>query len=447
MKCELVIAKGPDVEQRFHLAAAGDLLIGRGDDCNVRLRDPSVSRHQCRVSLEADRVTLIDLASRWGTVVNGRLLKEGELKSGDRITLGDTEIIVLLTNLPEDQTLPPRTRPTFDQDPTDEFPRPTIPESFAPPPAHVNAKPLSPQTKKKSRKVTSASPPTQTHAGFQPPLAVVDRQIGELNLESVVAIGRTGIVYSSTDSTTGEKLAVKIFYPEVLPEGEARERFVRAMRTMIHVRHENLVRLHRAGSQRGVCYTVSEFIDGHSAVQLLAASNGAGLDWQTVRHLARGIASALQFAFQKNLVHRNVTPSNILIREADQVVKLGDLSLSKALVGANAFDVTRTNTVLGQLPYLSPEQIEHSPGQNHLSDLYSLGATLYELLAGRPPFQSESASDLLRQIASCDPKRIRESRPDVPDELEAIILRLLAKLPQDRFATPMDLWAHLQFRS
>lgn len=180
---------------------------------------------------------------------------------------------------------------------------------------------------------------------------------------------------------------------------------------------------------------------------MLTASKGAGLDWPKVRHIARGVASALQFAFQNSFVHRNVTPSNILIRQSDQAVKLGDLALSKALIGANAFDVTRTNSVLGQLPYLSPEQIEHAPGQNHLSDLYSLGATLYELLTGHPPFHGDSASDVLRQIQSRQPEPIRTSRPDVPAELEAIILRLLAKSPQDRFATPMELWSQLHFKS
>ena len=199
MKCELVISKGPDAEQRFEIAADGELLLGRGEDCSVRLRDPSVSRHQCRIRLEADRVTLIDLSSRWGTLVNGRSIKEGELKSGDHIALGDTEIIVLLSSLADDTTLPPRTRSILDQEPTAEFSRPIYAESFA-------------------------------------PAAVVDRQFGELNLESVIAIGRTGIVYASTNLESGEKLAVKIFYPEVLPEGEPRDRFVRAMRTMIILR-------------------------------------------------------------------------------------------------------------------------------------------------------------------------------------------------------------------
>lgn len=147
----------------------------------------------------------------------------------------------------------------------------------------------------------------------------------------------------------------------MLPEGEPRERFVRTMRTMIDLRHENFVRRLRVGWQRCVCYTVSEFIEGHSAGQLLANARGTRLDWRAVRHIASGVASALQFAFQNNLVHRNVTPTNILVRSEHQAVKLGDLSLAKALIGANAFDVTRTNNLIGQLPYLSPEQIEPSP--------------------------------------------------------------------------------------
>ena len=165
MKCELVIAKGPDAEQRFEIAAEGELLLGRGEDCGVRLRDPSISRHQCRIRLEADRVTLIDFSSRWGTLVNGRSLKEGELKSGDRITLGDTEIIVLLSSLADDTTLPPRTRPTLDQDPTAEFPRPTINESFTPPPEPTITAPIQASKRNPPRtKSTSPTPqPTDHH--------------------------------------------------------------------------------------------------------------------------------------------------------------------------------------------------------------------------------------------------------------------------------------------
>lgn len=442
MNCELVIARGADADERFELSNGQNVLIGRGTDCDIQLHDPSVSRHQCRIQLDGGRVTLIDLASRWGTLVNGRMLKEGELKSGDRITLGDTEIVVVIRSLADDPTLPPRTRPVMDRDAHEEFPRPAAVESLAPPLGPVRAK-----GKTTKKNAPPSKPASQRTSRFQPPPAIVDRLFGTLKLESVVSIGHTGIVYAATEAQTGEKLAVKIFYPEVLPMGESRDRFIRAMRTAIDLRHDHLVRLRRAGSQRGVCYTVSEFIEGSSAAQLLAATNGAGLDWPLVRHIGLGVAAALQFAYQKNLVHRNVTPSNILIRSADQAVKLGDLSLAKALIGATAFDVTRTDNLIGQLPYLSPEQIEHSPNQNHLSDLYSLGVTLYELLTGSPPFQSDSSGELLRQILSREPEPIRSSRPDVPVELEAIILRLLAKNPQDRFATPMDLWTELQFRS
>ncbi|HLQ44491.1 MAG TPA: FHA domain-containing protein, partial [Planctomycetaceae bacterium] len=109
MKCELVVAQGSNAEERFEFADGQDVLIGRGEDCDLRLRDPSVSRHQCQIRLETDRAMLSDLTSRWGTLVNGRMLRSGELKSGDRITLGDTEIVVVLTRSADNQTLPPRT--------------------------------------------------------------------------------------------------------------------------------------------------------------------------------------------------------------------------------------------------------------------------------------------------------------------------------------------------
>ncbi len=458
MKCELVISKGPDAEQRFTLVAGQEFLLGRGEGCDLRLRDPSVSRHQCHIWLEADRVMLSDLSSRWGTLVNDQMFKGGELKSGDRITLGDTEITVLLGSSADDLTLPPRTRPTLDQSPTAEFRRPLPAEVFSDPPdvlvaRNTTGEPagVSPRTEDQ-RKTGSGTDAARlaktiirhTSPATEIPPAIVDRQFGNLKLDEVVAIGRTGIVYSSTNSETGEKYAVKLFYPEALPEGEPRERFVRAMRTMINLRHENLVRLHRAGSQRGVCYTVSEFVEGHSAGQLLAKSNGQGMDWRFVRHIAVGVAHALQFAFEQNIVHRNVTPSNILMNESGSIVKLGDLYLAKALIGANAFDVTRTDGVIGHLPYLSPEQIEHLPGQNHLSDLYSLGATLYALLTGGPPFVSDSPTELLRQITTRVPNPIRTTHPEIPSHFESVVLRLLAKRPEDRLPNPAELLKQLR---
>ncbi|HLQ45983.1 MAG TPA: serine/threonine-protein kinase, partial [Planctomycetaceae bacterium] len=276
------------------------------------------------------------------------------------------------------------------------------------------------------------------------PPAIVDRQFGKLKLDEVLAIGRTGIVYSSTNSETGEKYAVKLFYPEVLPEGEPRDRFVRAMRTMIDLPHENLVRLHRAGSQHGVCYTVSEFVEGHSAAQLLAKSTGQGLDSRLVRHIAIGVAHALQFAFEHDIVHRNVTPSNILVSHSGQIVKLGDLYLAKALIGTNACDVTRTDGVIGHLPYLSPEQIEHHPGLNHLSDIYSLGATLYALLTGHPPFLSDSPTSLLREIATRVPDPIQSTHPEIPTHFASVVQRMLAKRPEDRVPNPAELLKQLR---
>ena len=192
--------------------------------------------------------------------------------------------------------------------------------------------------------------------------------------------------------------------------------------------------------QSGRCLRVKR----RSAAQLLAKSNGQGLDWRFVRHVAVGVAHALQFAFEQDIVHRNVTPSNILMNESGSIVKLGDLYLAKALIGANAFDVTRTDDVIGHLPYLSPEQIEHLPGQNHLSDLYSLGATLYALLTGGPAFVSDSPTELLRQITTRAPNPLRATHPEIPAHFESVVLRLLAKRPEDRLPNPAELLKQLR---
>jgi serine/threonine-protein kinase len=192
---------------------------------------------------------------------------------------------------------------------------------------------------------------------------------------------------------------VKVLSPQLTADDQQRRRFVRAMKTMIDVRHENLVALYAAGKQGPYCWAAMEYIDGASMADVIDDIGTAGmLEWQDAFRVAVHVGRALEAAHERNIVHRNVTPQNILQRMSDKVVKLGDLMLAKALEGTLAQQVTQPGQLVGDVPYLAPERTIDQAKADIRADIYGLGATLYALLTGRPPFQSDYLPDLLAKI-------------------------------------------------
>jgi serine/threonine-protein kinase len=151
-------------------------------------------------------------------------------------------------------------------------------------------------------------------------------------------------------------------------------------------------------------------------------------------HIVRQIASALDYARQMATVHRDVKPDNIIVTD-DGKAKLVDFGLAKSVVKAGRSGVTRVGDVLGTLAYMSPEQIDSSITADHRSDIYSLGATLYHMVAGRIPFEASRDFDYMRKIQSEESPDVRQVRPDVPPIVGALIARCMRKRPGERYET------------
>ena len=230
------------------------------------------------------------------------------------------------------------------------------------------------------------------------PSHLVGRQILGYHIQAVLARARTGVVYRAMERQKNREVAFKAFYPTVFQDLTAAQRFTRAVNTMLPIQHENLVRLYAAGRAQGLCYTASELVDGQSAAQMIQDIGISGMmPWQYALRIAAHMARALQVAEQHGIVHRNVTPRNILIRQADGVAKLGDLIFAKALEGLSAdIEVTRPGELVGDLSYMSPEQTGAGGPVDCRSDIYCLGATLYALLTGRPPLEGRIAAHRVR---------------------------------------------------
>ena len=424
----LAIVSGPDAGAVFVVAPSVRLRVGRGADCELPLHDPSVSRLQFEICFENDRPILLDPDSRWGTLVNGAKSARHELQPGDLIHVGDTVLRWMPDSNPAATTMVPQLRPVDVSEDSGK----SLPSACPELPASDLSQVLCGKPAQHPAVGRALAPETllgQTFANYQ--------------VQHVEAKARTGVVFRAVDRDSGALVALKLFWPDLMHSTEAMGRFLRAIETMGPYRHPHLVVLYDAGVTDGLCWTASEFVIGQSVKQMISSVGIAGmLDWQRVLRVAIDVAQAVEFAASQRIVHRNITPTNILVRRSDGVAKLGDLMLAKALDSLSLATVTHAGAILGDLPYLSPEQTAGAHIDSR-SDLYSLGATLYALLTGRPPCEGLTTAETVLKIQTQRPDPPTKYHLAIPALFEGIVMRLLSKRPDDRFTDATQLLKEL----
>lgn len=259
-------------------------------------------------------------------------------------------------------------------------------------------------------------------------------------LLDVLGQGGMGRVYLARDSRLGRQVALKVLSRERMTNARAVARFRREARVGAQLQHDNLVRVYDEGEVGGTCYLVMEFIDGKSVGQLLARRGP--LPAPIAARIVRQVADGLEHAARKRLVHRDVNPMNILVDQGG-TVKLTDLGLAIDLEDPGTA-VTRDGATVGTFDYISPEQARHSHNIDIRSDIYSLGCTLYHMLAGRVPFPQVSLPEKLYAHQSLAATPIEVLVPDLPIGLPAVLRQMMAKRPVERFANPEEVSQALQ---
>jgi serine/threonine protein kinase len=251
--------------------------------------------------------------------------------------------------------------------------------------------------------------------------------IAGYEIESVVGSGGIGILYRARQLRLDRPVALKLVEPEVVREPVVRERLRREARTVAALDHPNVVPLYEAGEENGTVYIVTRWVDGTELGNLIRRDSPLGP--ARASRIAAQIASALEVAHEKGLIHRDIKPSNVIVA-ADDHVYLTDFGLTKRAESASGF--TPAGQMLAMIDYAAPEQIEGGeavpPG-----DVYALGCVLFETLTGAPPFagQSGGMAKMWAQL-NAEPPSVREQRPDVPQALDDLIRRALAKTPDAR---------------
>ncbi|WP_406694482.1 serine/threonine-protein kinase [Singulisphaera sp. Ch08] len=257
----------------------------------------------------------------------------------------------------------------------------------------------------------------------------IDRYI----LLNMIGQGGMGRVYLAKDSRLNRQVALKILSPERVNNPRAIARFQREARVGAQLQHENLVRIYDEGESDGKCYLVMEFIAGKTIGSMIA-ENGP-LPPNTAARLTRQIAMGLEHAHLKGLIHRDVNPYNIMVT-ADGTAKLADLGLAIDL--AEQVPVTRDGATVGTFDYIAPEQARHSHSVDTRSDIYSLGCTLYHMLAGQVPFPSPSLPEKLFGHQAAEPESLTAIVPEIPEGLAEVVRTMMRKRPDDRFPNPLE---------
>jgi len=258
---------------------------------------------------------------------------------------------------------------------------------------------------------------------------------GHYRIDSVVGSGGQGTVYRGMHLTLNIPIAIKIL-PAYLAQSETtRTRFAREAQRAATLRHPNIVTTldYAYDDERGLYYIVSEFIEGTDLRKLLKASSGP-LRVDRARGYIRQIASALQYAHDRNIVHRDIKPANVLIDGRDDRAVLCDFGLARMIEGED-MEVTSARTGMPGTPtYMSPEQCLGRE-LDHRTDIYSLGVVAYEMLAGRNPFRGahDTSESIKYKQVNEPPPPPRALNPDLSPAIEAALLKALAKDPDNRF--------------
>jgi serine/threonine protein kinase len=250
-----------------------------------------------------------------------------------------------------------------------------------------------------------------------------------------VGRGGMGVVYKARQLSLNRLVALKLIRDGALAGSQERARFRIEALAAARMRHPNIIPIYEVGEHQGRPYFAMELAEGGSLDARLA---GRPQPDHQAAGLIRALALAVQHAHEQNIVHRDLKPANILLT-ADGEPRITDFGLAKRLDGESTA-LTEDGAVLGTAGYMAPEQAAGRVREiGPLADVYALGAILYELLTGRPPFQAESWNQLLDQVLHEEPASPARLRPDVPRDLETICLKCLEKEPGRRYAAAVDL--------
>ena len=259
--------------------------------------------------------------------------------------------------------------------------------------------------------------------------AIEDRVLGEFRILRRLGRGGMADVYLAEQTSLHRHVAVKVLRSENLSDDVHLERFRREAKAAGGLNHANIVQVYTIGEEDGVHYIAQEYVQGLNLREFLQRKGPP--DVMVALHIMKQVAVALQVAGEAGIVHRDIKPENIMVTRKGKV-KVTDFGLAQLSLGGEALHLTQAGMTMGTPLYMSPEQV-NGKKLDQRSDIYSFGVTCYHLLAGRPPFEGETAMGVAVQHLNSRPLPLDERRPDLPVAVCRIVHKMMGKMPDQRY--------------
>ena len=413
MQVTLRVLSGPHAGRSFIFDQHDTFLIGRSDTAHLCLpEDRFFSRNHCLLEIAPPRCFLRDLGSTNGTYVNGQKVQEAYLRNGDRIQGGQT---VLAVEVSADQ-----------------------PAQYA---GHVELAPTQPSIviveclNCGARDQAEAASPDE-HLTFlcedcRAELRRRPQPVPGYDMVRVLGRGGMGCVMLARHQQTGETVAIKTLLPEVAVSDQALRRFMREIDVAAALKHPHIVRFIDRGTNKGVVYLVTEFVEGADAAKL-ADGRGGRLPYREAVKIISQSLDALEYAHSQGYIHRDIKDQNILVSGTwpDYQSKLTDFGLAKSFTQTGMSGVTMAGDVAGTFAYMPPEQIRDFRNVRPTSDIYAMGMTAYSLLTGSIALDISPRANVAETVKAIFEKPIiplRHRVPEIPESVAQVIERAVAK--------------------
>ena len=245
--------------------------------------------------------------------------------------------------------------------------------------------------------------------------------IGKYKIVDRIGSGGMGIIYKAYDRILDRFVALKVISAGGDVTAELRARFFREAQACARLSHPNIVTIYDMGEEAEQLFIVMELLEGEELRQITTRRRSVALEDKL--SIMQQVCAGLHYAHQRGIVHRDIKPSNVIV-QANGQIKILDFGIAQ--IATTERGLTRTGLIMGTLRYISPEQVRGRA--DYRSDIFSVGAVFYEVLALRPPFLGEDAMQLLEQLRTEDPTPLTEVDPDIPPELAAIVARAMRKI-------------------
>jgi serine/threonine-protein kinase len=429
MRINLRVLSGPHAGRTFTFDQHDTFLIGRSESAHLCLPDDRFfSRNHCILEIAPPRCFLRDLGSTNGTYVNGQKVQEAFLNNGDQIQGGQTVLAVEVSTV--DQTVQGYSGNNFGTQ------QAALVQTQ---PSVVMVECLNCGRRDQAEASSPDERLTYLCEDCRIELKRQPQQVPGYETIKVLGRGGMGCVMLARNQQTGQAVAIKTMLPEVAVSDQALRRFMREIDVASTLQHPNIVRFIDRGTNNGVVYLVTEFVEGSDAARL-ADMRGGRLPYKEAAVIISQALDALAYAHTQGYIHRDIKDQNILVSGSwpNYTAKLTDFGLAKSFTQSGMSGITMAGDMAGTFAYMPPEQIRDFRDVRPAADIYAAGMTAYSLVTGALALDLSPKANIAETVKAIFDKPIipvNRRTPDVPPAVAAVIERALAKDPLQRWPT------------